>query len=209
MRKPFVLSLSLSAALLVMSGCATNYIAPEPVTMPMLGQPATVMATERVVPVTFDQAWDNIAAYSQDRYRAVRQNKAAGEVTLFVDAFDPSSAITCGMLQTQSGGFDEHREFLSALAKQVPVNLNITVNVKLTAKSAKQTLVTVNTEYDLAVNYQTNPGTGAIVGGSQYRFDSKGHAMVNAPGSEFSAKCQATGSVEAGILNAANGASSN
>ena len=206
MRKPLVPSLSLSATLLVMSGCATNYIAPEPVTMPMLGQPSTVMTTERVVPVSLNQAWDNIAAYSQDRYRAVSQNKASGEVTLFVDAFDPSSSITCGMLQTQSGGYDEHREFLSALAKQGPVNLNITVNIKLTAKSAKQTLVKVNTDYDLAVNYQTNPATGAIVGGSQYRFDSKGHAMVNAPGSEFSAKCQPTGSVEAGILDAASGA---
>ncbi len=205
MRKPLVPSLSLSATLLVMSGCATNYIAPEPVTMPMLGQPSTVMTTERVVPVSLNQAWDNIAAYSQDRYRAVSQNKASGEVTLFVDAFDPSSSITCGMLQTQSGGYDEHREFLSALAKQGPVNLNITVNIKLTAKSAKQTLVKVNTDYDLAVNYQTNPATGAIVGGSQYRFDSKGHAMVNAPGSEFSAKCQPTGSVEAGILDAASG----
>lgn len=197
--------LALPLTLALLGGCSTSYIAPEPVTVPTLGQPATVMTTERTVPVAFDQAWNNIKDFSTERYRTVRQDRARGEMTLFVDAFEPDTSITCGMMQSQNGMFDSHREFLSGLAERVPVNLNITVNVKLTSKSAKQTLLTVNAEYDLAVNYQTNPGTGAIMGGSQYRFDSRGHAMVDAPGSSFAAKCQPTGSVEAGILDAASG----
>ncbi|UOD50957.1 hypothetical protein [Orrella daihaiensis] len=196
--------LSLPVCLALLAGCTTtSYIAPEPVTTPILGQPMSVMTTERVVPVSFNQAWDNIAAYSQGRYRTIRRNKANGEMTLFVDAFDPSSSITCGMLQTQGGGYDTHNEFLSYLTTQTPVNLNVTVQVKLSPKTSTQTSVSVNTDYDLAVNYQTNPATGAIVGGSQYRFNSKGFAMVNAPGSDFAARCQSTGSVEAAILNAA------
>lgn len=191
------------AAVLLLAGCSSSYIAPEPVLAPTLGQPATSMSTERLIPVPFNQAWNNIEAYSKDRYRTLSQNKANGELTLFVDAFEPDSSITCGMLQSQSGMYDSHREFLSALTQQVPVNLDMTIQVKLTARSEKETLVTVNTDYDLALNYQTNPGTGAIVGGQRYRFDSKGSAMVNAPGSEFSARCQPTGSVEAGFLNAA------
>lgn len=197
--------LALPVTLALLSGCSTSYIPPEPVTAPMLGQPASVMTTERTVTVPFDQAWNNIEAFSRERYRTLKQDKARGEMTLFVDAFEPDSSITCGMMQSQSGMYDSHREFLSALAAQTPVNLNVTVQIKLTAQSPNQTRVSVSTDYDLAVGYQTNPGTGAIVGGQRYQFNSKGHAMVNAPGSEFAARCQPTGSVEAGILNAAGG----
>lgn len=204
MQKPLVL-----LALLTLAGCTSTYIAPGPVLAPTLGQPVTTMTTERLVPVSFNDAWNNIETYSQDRYRTLKLSKANGEMTLFVDAFDPDSSITCGMLQSQNGSFDTHREFLGAIAQQVPVNLNMTVQVKLTARSAKQTLVSVNTDYDLAVNYQTNPGTGAIMGGQRYRFDSKGFAMVTAPGSEFAGRCQPTGAVEVGILDAAAGSQGN
>jgi hypothetical protein len=199
-------SLSVPIALLFLAGCTTTtYIPPEPVMAPTLGQPVSMMTTEQTIPVPFNQAWNNIQAYSKERYRTLRQNKAAGEMTLFVDAFEPSSSINCGMMDTQSGMFNTRREFLSEVSREAPVNLNVTVQVKLTAKSAKQTFVSVNTEYDLAVGYRTNPGTGAIEGGAQYRFDSKGVALVSAPGSGFEANCRPTGVVESGILGAAQG----
>lgn len=198
--------LGISTALIALSGCTTNtYIAPEPMTTALPGQVGTAMTTEQLLSKPFNEVWNNIAAYSQDRYRTEKQNKATGDMTLFVDAFDPSSSISCGMLQTQGGGYDTHREFLSTLTERTPVNLNLTVQVKLTAKSAQQTLVTVNTEYNLAVGYQTNPGTGAIEGGSQYRFNSKGFAMVREPGKDFAATCRPTGVIETGILSAAAG----
>ncbi len=199
-------SLSVPITLLLLAGCTTTtYIAPEPVMAPTLGQPASMMATEQTVPVSFNEAWNNIQAYSKERYRTVSQNKAAGEMTLFVDAFEPSDSINCGVTDTQSGMFNTRREFLSEISRAAPVNLNVTVQVKLTVKSAKQTLVSVNTDYDLAVGYRTNPGTGAIEGGARYRFDSKGMALVNAPGSGFAANCRPTGAVESGILGAAQG----
>lgn len=209
MRQPLSQSTLLLATLLVLTGCSTTYIPPEPQTAPDSYVQQQAVQTSQTVQASLNDVWRNITAYSQDRYRTVKQNQAAGQITLFVDAFEPSSAITCGMIDRQGGSFDTHTEFLSALTRQTPVNLNITIDVKLAAKSATQTLVSVNADYNLATGYQTSPKTGAIVGGSQYRFDSRGHAMVNAPGSEFAAKCQPTGSVEAGILNAANGDSGN
>ncbi|MCD8504966.1 MAG: hypothetical protein LRY53_08595 [Burkholderiaceae bacterium] len=205
MRQPIAQRTPILAALLVLTGCSTTYIPPEPQTAPDSYVQQRAVQTSQTVQANLNDVWRNITAYSQERYRTVKQNKSAGQMTLFVDAFEPSSAITCGMIERRGGSFDTHTEFLSALTRQTPVNLNITVDVKLTAKSATQTLVSVNADYNLATGYQTNPGTGAIVGGSRYRFDSKGHAMVNMPGREFAAKCQPTGSVETGILDAAAG----
>jgi len=199
-----ILSASVAFGLLL-AGCSTSYIAPEPVTAPLLGQPTTSINTERLVPVAFDQAWRNLQAYSKERYRTVSQNKTTGEMTLFVDAFEPENSITCGMTQTQDGMFDSHREFLSSLSQRTAVNLNITVQVKLSSVAAKQTRVTVNTNYDMTVGYQTNPTTGAIVGGTPYRFDSKGSATVNAQNGDFAARCQPTGAVEAAILGSVAG----
>lgn len=201
MQKP----LALSIGLLALAGCSASYIAPEPVLAPTLGQPVTAMTTEQTLPVSISDAWKNIQDYSSERYRTIRQNKSNGELSLFVDAFEPDSAITCGMVQSQNGMFDSHREFLALLAQQTPVNLDITVHIKLTAKSPKQTAIAVNTDYEMAVGYQTNPGTGAIIGGARYQFNSRGSANVAAPGGGFAARCQPTGSVETGIINAARG----
>jgi hypothetical protein len=207
-----------SAALVMLAGCTTTYIPPAAPLQPMdnanvpdMNAIAAPAAEDGLVSATFEQAWTNIQQYASERYKTVSQNKARGEMTLFVDAFEPSTLISCGMTENQGdgilkiGSFDTYTEFLSTISQQTPVNLDVTVRIKLTAKDAKQTLVKVHTEYDLTIGYQTNPSTGALIGGNNYRFDSNGSAAVAVPNANFVGQCRPTGAVEQSIVNAAAG----
>ena len=195
----------LGLALFALAGCTTNtYIAPSEQSAPQSYLEQAPIKTSRVVAVGIDQAWKNIQAFSTERYQTRQQNRADGTMTLFVDAYDPSRWINCGMVQNQGGSFTTDTTLLSLLGNEVPVNLDLTLTIKLTPESAKQTQVTVNGIYDLAVNYKTNPSTGAIIGGQQYQFDSNGSAAVTAPGSGLTGLCRPTGNAEIQIFQAAS-----
>jgi hypothetical protein len=162
------------------------------------------MQTSRVVNVSMDKAWRNLQSYREQRYKVLTQNRSAGTMKLFVDAYEPSQWINCGMVQTQGGNFDTDTTLLSLLSKQ-PLNLDMTIDVSLSPKSASETTVKVNVRYDLAMNYQTNPTTGALIGGQRYQFDSNGSASLSITNPEFTGQCRPTGVAEANILNAAQG----
>ena len=196
---------TLGLAIVALTGCTTNtYIAPSQQSAPQSYLAQAPIQTSRVVDVGFDKAWKNIQGFSAERYKTRQLNQASGTMTLFVDAYEPSQLINCGMVQNQGGSFTTDTTLLSLLGNEVPVNLDLTLNIKLTPKSATQTLVTVNGIYDLAVNYQTNPGTGAIIGGQQYQFDSNGSAAVTAPGADLTGQCRPTGNAEIQIFQAAS-----
>ena len=197
----------LGLLVLGLAGCTTTSYVPPSTTeaSPQSFVQQTTVSTSRVVPVAMDQAWKNLRAYSAERYKTLSQNRSAGTMTLFVDAFEPSQWINCGMLQTQGGTFDTDTSLLSLLAKQNAINLDMTVDVSISPKSATETTVKVNVQYDLAMNYQTNPTTGALVGGQRYQFDSNGSARISITDPDFSGQCRPTGVAEANLLQAAAG----
>lgn len=203
---PNLRMLPLAVCLVTLGGCAvqTYYPPSMPASEPIAqsgGQP--VGTTGVTVNVPYDMAWQNLQNFVRDRYRVVSSNRSTGTLELTIDAPDPDSFINCGMVRVQQGYFDTNTEFLDYLTQRTPVDLDVTLHVKLTAISSRETKVHVNGDYALAVNYQTNPSTGAIIGGQMYRFDSKGGSNVVAPGSGLSGECQSTGEAEQAIMTAA------
>lgn len=209
---PNVKMLTLAFGLFALGGCAVQTYYPPDIPASQLSSQLgdqlsgqTGVTTGQSIQVNYEAAWQNLLAFVQNRYRVVSSNRSSGTLELTIDAPDPDSFINCGMVQVQQGYFDTNTEFLDYLTRQTPVDLDVTMQIKLTRVSNRETKIYVNGQYVLAVNYQTNPSTGAIIGGQVYRFTSQGSSNVVAPGSGLSGDCQSTGQAEQAIMDAARG----